>query len=415
MNASTSMPTRPAGSGSVSSRRFASRSTTGRCVRFAMACAAASVAAVALGFTPPASAAEGDLSWGVQPSSPTGPDGRADLPFQVAPGSVITDWVAVTNYSPVSATFRVYAADAMTDYDTAAFTLINADQASTGAGAWTTIDGGPAVCADTEDEAERACAATLGTSVTLEPGARVDVPFTLTVPQDATPGDHAAGIVASLVSGTATEGGTGVTLEQRVGTRIYLRIDGPLSPGVGVQGAVAGYTGSLNPLAGGTARSGFDVRNLGNTRVSVQPEVRLTGPFGMGLGSFALEPVRNIVPGGVAHVEAELPGIPPLFLVTADVTLTPIAADGIAAADPLPPAVDTSAVAWAVPWMLLAALGAIGGAIALLVWRRRRSRALLAEDLAAYAEQIRAEERAAGVAHDPFLESTPQHESEVLR
>lgn len=390
--------------------------------RYPLALLAGVTLAASLLGASPAGAADGDLSWGVQPSTPEGPDGRSELSYQVAPGAVVRDWVAVTNSSPTAATFRVYAADAVTDYDTAAFTLINADEASTGAGGWTSIDGSDAVCADTDDEAERACAKALGATITLEPGTRADIPFTLTVPHDATPGDHAAGIVASSVSTAAAEGSS-VTVEQRVGTRIYLRVGGALSPGIGVQGTVAGYDGGLNPF-GGTTRAGFDVSNLGNTRISVQPHVRVTGPFGIGLGSVSLPVVQNLVPGGVAHVEADVPGVAPLFLLSADVTLTPVPAAGVAAADPLPAAVVSSTVMWAVPWMLLAALLLIVAVVVSTVWWRRRSRQLLAEELTAYADRIREEERVASAVSDPSRGSRrvaspdtsfPLPESETVR
>jgi hypothetical protein len=334
----------------------------------------------------PASAADGEVSWGVQPSSPAGPDGRSDLSYQVAPGSVVSDWVALTNYSAAPMTFRVYAADATTDYDTASFTLLTADRASTDLGAWTSIDGAHASC--TADDG--ACIAALGREVTLEPGARADIPFTIAVPHDATPGDHSAGIVASYVSAAAAEGAPGVTLEQRVGTRIHLRVDGPLTPGLTLSGAVAGYDGGGNPVAG-TGLVGFDLSNTGNTRVSAQPAVVLTGPFGIPLGTVALAPVRDIVPGGTAHVTAELPGVPPLLLLLADVTATPVPADGVAAGDPLPAVAAASVVAWAVPWMLLLALVLVAAVVVLIVWLRRRARARLADDIAAYADEVRAE------------------------
>lgn len=364
--------------------------------------ATAGTAALAPAMAVPAAEGDetGDVVWGVQPSSPGGPDGRRDLSYQVAPGTVISDWVAVTNSSAVEASFRVYAADAVTDYDTAAFTLIGADQASTGVGAWTRIDGAEASCADTNDAAEAACAAAVGVTVTVPAGGRADIPFTLTVPADATPGDHAAGIVASYVSGAAAGEGAAVTVEQRVGTRVYLRVDGPLSPGVGVAGTVAGYDGSWNPVGAGTGRAGFEVSNLGNTRVSVTPQVRMTGPFGIELGTVALDPVRNLVPGGVAFVQAELAGIPPLLLLTAEVTLTPVAADGVAAGDPLPAAVTSTAAAWAVPWAGIGVIALVVGVVWLVRWRRRHSRALLAEELAEYADRVRAEHAAAAAA-DP--------------
>jgi hypothetical protein len=339
----------------------------------------------------PASAADGDISWGIQPSTPSGPDGRTEFSYQVAPGTVITDWVGV-NDSAVPATFRVYAADATTDYDTASFTLIGSDQGSPDLGGWTSIDGGPAACADTNDAAEAACAAGLGVTVTLDPGTTRNIPFTITVPQDATPGDHSAGIVASY-STDAGSGGTTVRQENRVGTRIYLRVDGPLTPGLGVSGAVAGYDGTWNPVGAGSGFAGFDLTNTGNTRLTAQPTIHFTGPFGIDFGSVPLAPVKNIVPGGTAHITGVLPGVAPLFLLFADVTVTPVAGDGLAATDPLPAAATGSAIAWAIPWMLLGILVVIAGAIVLIVFLRRRSRERLAEDLEAYADQIREETR----------------------
>ncbi|MEN2738123.1 hypothetical protein ABCS02_10045 [Microbacterium sp. X-17] len=350
---------------------------------------AAAIGALAV---PPASAADGDVTWGIQPSTPAGPDGRTQFTYQVAPGTTITDWVGVVNDSTVPATFRVYAADATTDYDTAAFTLIGSDQGSRDLGGWTTIDTGSAACADTNDAAEAACAAGLGVSVTLNPGTTKNIPFTIAVPQDATPGDHAAGIVASY----ATDGGSGgatVRQENRVGTRIYLRVDGPLTPALGVSGAVAGYQGTVNPVGAGSGFAGFDLRNTGNTRLSAQPVLHFAGPFGIDLGTLALPPVKNIVPGGTAHVTGLLPGVAPLLLLFADMTVTPLPGDGLAASDPLPAGATASAATWAVPWMLLGILVVVVGGIALIVFLRRRSRDRLAEDLAAYADQIREEAR----------------------
>lgn len=125
--------------------------------------------------TPAVAEGEAIVTWSVSPSTPGGPDGRTRFDFQAAPSSVISDWVAVTNDSAVVATFSVYAADATTDFDTAAFTLIGSDEESIGAGAWIALD---------------------ASEITLDPGERANIPFTMTVPQDATPGDHAAGIVA---------------------------------------------------------------------------------------------------------------------------------------------------------------------------------------------------------------------------
>jgi hypothetical protein len=352
-----------------------------------------------------------EVTWSVQPSSPDGPDGRTELTYDVAPGSTISDWVSVSNYSDRSATFRVYGSDATTDYDTGAFTLIGADQASTGLGSWTSVDSGSAVCPDTNDGAEASCAADLGVVVKLEPGARADIPFTITVPHDATPGDHAAGIVASFRSGAADGDGSAVQVEQRVGTRIYLRVDGELRPALDVTGMVAGFDGVANPFGAGTATAGFDLTNTGNTRISGEPQVRITGPFGIDLGAADVEPVENLVPGGTAHVAAEVPGVAPALLLFADVVVTPAAAENPgkgADDDALPAPVRASAEAWAVPWPLAGIVLLVAGGIWAVVAWRRRSRRLLGEELAAYTERVRADALAeAG--------STSDHESEALR
>ncbi|MFJ3407150.1 hypothetical protein [Promicromonospora sp. NPDC090134] len=372
--------------------------------------------------TLPSATDDREVTWSVQPSGPEGPDGRTELTYDVAPGTTVSDRVSVSNYSDRPASFRVYGVDATTDYDTGAFTLIGADQASTGLGAWTSVDSGAAVCPDTDDDAEAGCAAGLGVEVKLKPGARADLPFTITVPHDATPGDHAAGIVASFRSGGAGGDGSAVQVEQRVGTRIYLRVDGPVQPELAVTGVVAGFDGVANPFGAGSATVGFDLTNTGNTRLSGDPEVRITGPFGIDLGSADVDPVENLVPGGTAHVVAEVPGVAPALLLFADLTVTPVAAESPGKGsdeDELPAPVRAAAQAWAVPWPLAGIVLVLAAAAWGVVAWRRRSRRLLGEELAAYTERVRAEALAeagsVAVGAGPAAGHASDHESEALR
>ncbi|GAA3819167.1 hypothetical protein CSO01_05140 [Cellulomonas soli] len=330
-----------------------------------------------------APADDSQVTWSVQPSTPAGPDGRTRFDFAVDPGTTISDWVSVANWSTHEVSFQVYAADATTDYDTGAFTLIGADQASTDLGAWTSVDSATSVCA----EGDTACLAGLGVTVTLAAGTSQDIPVTITVPHDATPGDHAAGIVASFRSEASDAQGSAVQVEQRVGTRIYLRVGGALAPAVGVSGVVAGYDGSANPVGTGTGTVGFDLTNTGNVRLDATPSVRLTGPFGLDLGTVTLDAVTDLVPGATTHVTAEVPGVPPLLLLTAEVTVTPVVAEADGAAT----AATGSARAWAVPWALLGLVALVVAGITLTLAQRRRARRLLAEELATYTEQVRAE------------------------
>ncbi|GGH51104.1 hypothetical protein [Microbacterium album] len=375
----------------------------------------------------PATAVESDVTFGIAPGTAEGPDGRERLEYTVAPGTEISDWVSVTNSSAADVSLRVVAQDGMTDYDTGAFTLVGTSVSSENVGAWTSVGGGASTCpADAPDAA--ACLDELGVEVSLRPGERANIPFRLTVPHDATPGDHAGGIAAIYTTTRAGEGGISTPVEVHAGTRIYLRVDGPLSPGLAVTGLVSGYDGGWNPFAGGTGRLGFDVVNGGNTRLSAEPRVELTGPFGISFGAWTLPAVENIVPGQSAHVAAELPGIPPLLLMFADLEVTPVPGDGTAAsADEMPEPTRLSTTAWAVPWAWLTIVVVLGGGTALVVWLRRRARSRLATDLAAYTERVRAEERArtaaehaaeqatARPATDPSHPSAPEQESEPVR
>ncbi len=331
------------------------------------------------------------VTWSVQPATASGPDGRQFFDYDVQAGSVISDHIAVTNLSTQPVTFHIYAADAATDYDTARFTLIGDDKASSDVGAWTNVAGGASTCPETDTAVQkRACVEGFGISQLIEPGTSAVVPFSISVPADAAPGDHAEGIVASYDAPAIDSSGTAVSIDQRVGTRVYLRVDGAIVPKLAVAGAVVGFDGG-NPFGTGSATVGFDLRNTGNTRLSANPRVALTGPFGIALGTATAARVQNILPGGRAHVEMTLKGVPRLLLLFADITVAPASSDGNASNDHLPATVHSSAVTWAFPWAWVLVLIAIGVVVAGAIWWRARSRRLLAVALHDYRAQVEQE------------------------
>src|SRR6478609_2693251 len=69
-----------------------------------------------------AKAAAADVSWGVEPSSKDGPDGRDSLTYELKPGESITDYVGVSNFGTQPVRMHVYAMDALMTSD-GAFTL----------------------------------------------------------------------------------------------------------------------------------------------------------------------------------------------------------------------------------------------------------------------------------------------------
>ena len=113
--------------------------------------------------TPPA----GSITWAVQPSTAEGPDRRSAFTYSnIAPGTIVHDYVGVTNFSKMPVTFAVYASDAF-NTESGSLDMLPASEQSKDVGSWVTIP---------------------KTSITIDPGARVNEPVTLTVPFNAAPG-----------------------------------------------------------------------------------------------------------------------------------------------------------------------------------------------------------------------------------
>ncbi|GIG90383.1 WxL protein peptidoglycan domain-containing protein [Plantactinospora endophytica] len=311
---------------------------------------AASVVAVALLAAPagPAAAAPGDeFRWTVEPADATGAAPPGQFGYDLAPGQQRDDRVAVTNRSVRPLTVTVYATDASTSGD-GAFALPPASQPAREAGAWIGL--------------ERQVR-------TLRPGERAVLPFRVTVPRDATPGDHAAGIVASVAEQRTDAEGQRVNVERRVGARIYLRVNGPLAPMVDVESVQVGYANSAVPFARGPATVTYRLRNPGNVRVGGTAKLRTTGLFGVPLASGQDVTLPELLPGARVTLVRRIDGVPSAGMVTATVRVEATSSEG-----PLPVVTRTGTV-WTFPWTMLYLLVVIGAVLALLWWRRRRRRA----------------------------------------
>ena len=260
------------------------------------------IALGALGVVQPVAvaAAEGEVTWSVEPV-PTPAGQRRTFEYSTDPGTQIIDSVLITNSGSTAAEFLIYATDAINEYETGAFSLLKRDVEPTDVGAWIT----PA-----------------SDKLTIEPGQQATVPFNLLVPSDATPGDHVAGIVAAVLT-TSEQEGSVVTIEQRVGARVYLSVSGVPEVGVETVGLVSGFSPSLNPFAPGTVSVSYDVRNTGNLRMDVNQKIQINGPFGIPLGTHTPEPLTELLPRQTVRVTADIPAIGALLLAWSTVTLTP--------------------------------------------------------------------------------------------
>ncbi|MFF0875619.1 WxL protein peptidoglycan domain-containing protein [Micromonospora aurantiaca (nom. illeg.)] len=332
------------------STRTPRRRTPGPAARFGAALAAA-LLAVLLG--PPAageaaprpapSADPGAVRWAVQPSGPGGPTGRNYFTYDLTPGDSVTDHVGVTNLGDRPLTFAVYGTDAYTTTD-GAFALLPSDRAATDVGAWIGVE---------------------RRSWTVQPGRRADIPFRLTVPRNATPGDHTGGVIAAVAQDGVTADGQRVRLDQRIAARVYLRVAGEVRPAVTVESVRVGYDTPLNPIGRADLTVTYRIRNSGNVRVGGTGAVVVAGPGGWTLSRTSPVDLPELLPGAEFTVTERVTGVPPALRLTATVDLAPTTVDTA-----LPPVQRTASV-WAPPWLLIAALAAAG---AWLYLRRRRRR-----------------------------------------
>ncbi|MEV2237108.1 DUF916 domain-containing protein [Micromonospora sp. NPDC049891] len=316
-------------------------------------------------------AATESLTWGVAPSSPDGPNGRAAFEYKLAPGAKLTDYVAVTNHSDRPITLDVYASDAYTT-QRGGFDLLPADEKPTDVGAWVTFQ---------------------TRTLTVPATSRLDVPFTLAVPGNATPGDHPGGIVASLAATDTDAQGNQVSVDHRVGARLHLRVTGELRPALDVEDLTVTHDGTWNPLRGGTVTATFTVRNSGNVRLTGQPELAVAGPFGIARRATDGDVLPEILPGDSYRTSVRVTGVPPLLRLGSTLTVTPAAVTD-EVLDPAPATVTREVGLWAVPWSQLVILLLAAAIAALAIGRRRRRRRRGAQELARAVAEAREQGRA---------------------
>ncbi len=229
-------------------------------------------------------------SWALAPagsSDPSQAGNRPDLSYELDPGATVQDSITVYNYGNVALNFQIYATDAVNN-DVGAFDLLAGGDQPTDVGSW--IDVGQ-------------------TTLTVPAGTEVTLPITITVPADASPGDHVGGILASSpVAGTGPDGKS-VTVDRRTGTRVYLRVTGPVQPDLAVETVETSYEPSLNPLDG-TATVTYRIRNRGNVRLGGVPKVTVSGPFGVAKQTVVEDEVEELLPGEDVEFTTTFEGVP---------------------------------------------------------------------------------------------------------
>lgn len=340
-------------------RRRPGPGLTGRAavaLAFGLAVALPAGAPAAAAEPPPATGAStgpDTLAWSVEPVEAADGKDRSSFFLTVTEGQVVQDTIRVRNLGRTSLPLSVYATDAV-NTDSGSTDLLPAGQAPEDVGAWITLD---------RDK------------VTLAPRESVEIGFTMKVPANAEAGDHTGGIVTSYLSPGQSPDGQSVMLDQRLASRVAVRVDGELRPAITVSGMSAGYSGTVNPAGKGRMNVTYTVANTGNVRLGAQQELAVKGPLGLTGRAAKLEAMPELLPGNKITIQTSVPGVWPAFRTSAKVELRPVPTRPGDAFPDLA-AVGAASGTWAVPWSFLVflLLTAAGTSAAMVLLRQARAR-----------------------------------------
>lgn len=299
------------------------------------------------------------VSFGVSPAGPELPDQRPYLAYSVAPGMVVHDFVAVLNQDDQPIGLDVYGGDVIMA-EGGGLTVRIDQEADTDAGAWVTV--------------ERARVDVAPQTPETGVGYQI-VPFSISVPADARPGDHVGAVVASLR--TLGDGGANapaIELDQRVAARVYVRVAGDAQPGLVVKDVRTSWRpdGGVGGVLGrGIVTVRYSLRNAGNVTLGVEPAVSVSGPLGLLPRNLDDQRLDDLLPGGSVEREVVVDNVWASIWNGAEVSAVAVAPT--IGEDPGIGTVRAASGVWAMPWLALGLLLAVA-AVGALVWYRRYRR-----------------------------------------
>jgi len=287
------------------------------------------------------------VTWGVYPGIGSGESGRPNFVFEGAPGDTISDSLTVDNTSDVNLVLGIYASDAFNTPE-GGTDLLSADRDPVDVGSWVTAE---------------------QSSITVPAGGTVEVPFTLEIPEDAEPGDHTGGIVTSLRLSEPDAAGNQITVERRLGSRIYVRVDGGVEPALSFTDLQVERHDSWNPFAAGSLTVRYTVENTGNVRLRATRVVRVEGSIGPSRTAEAAD-MPELLPGNSYELSQEVSGVWPGFATRVEVELDPYDPGG-EDLDPAPVDVVARTETTILPIAQLLLLVLIAAIVVVVLLRRR--------------------------------------------
>ena len=304
--------------------------------------AAISASGLFLAATGSTASAAGNGLYSISPASASGQPQRQYFNYLADPGSTISDSVQVYNQTSSAVPFTLYPADAI-NAQGGGFDLLTLNKTMHQVGKWTSL----------ADEA-----------FTLPAHSVATVPFFINIPGSVTPGDYAGGIVVRPTNpAIEKKGNFTFAVYNAVGTRIYIRIKGPLHPSLQVTKLAVSPQTSASSLFGGPvdANITYTFKNTGNEILNPTTNLKVSPLIG-GATTF-IQPFSSILPGQSVTITRHVNSVEAVFKLSADLTITD--------ARPQATTATGSSSALVIPWLAILVIVLLI-ALYLLLRRRRR-------------------------------------------
>jgi len=225
-------------------------------------------------------------------AAPAGPDlnpdpNRQHFDYVLTAGQNLTDEIYISNVGNKAVDVMVYARDSHTSAEGAP-AVDGLTQLPKDSGSWVTF--GP------EN--------TLTYNVHLEVSQRIKLPFSVKVPNDATAGDHTAGILVAYVGAQGN-----FKLVSRISVPLYARIQGDLQPSLVLSNVRSSYSPSFWSPLESVMKVSFTLTNKGNVVLGGLVKASTLGLFGFELATPSGVRVDEITPGQSLDLTAEIPSV----------------------------------------------------------------------------------------------------------
>jgi hypothetical protein len=238
---------------------------------------------------------------------PTPPPGAtklvADISLIVFPGHSYPGSVSVINYARRTAKFWLYAADAYTIRKGGGFAVQGLGSRPKDVGTWVSK---------------------LPRVITVPGRKQLNIRFTIRVPVNAIPGQHAGGIVIEATTPQLIRVNSRLRVKRytQVFTRVYLTVAGRIVPDFEIDGMLVSHPQPPFPLV--SRRDGsiaYYLSNTGNAILAPTVRLKVTDMFGTILNRTYPE-TSQILPGDIASYAVAWPNLPAIGPVHVRLTAT---------------------------------------------------------------------------------------------